>query len=210
MATPPPDFGTTDRARHEGDLAHWRKRSRQVHFWRRALPMIIVGICGLLVLSIGGRSLLANLALPKSQKEGGVRMVNPRFYGRDTSNRSFVLGASEASRDLKDGRRVTMSGPNVTLDADGANPTHVQANQGVYREDQRKLSLQGAVELKDGRGFTFSTPKAVVDTTSGVVSGDSGVSGNGPLGRIVASSYGVYDRGKRIVMKGDVRAHIVQ
>ncbi len=210
MSTPPPDFGTADRARHERDLTHWRKRSRGVRFWRRALPMIIVGICGLLVLSIGGRSLLANLSLPKGQKEGGVRMVNPRFYGRDTSNRAFVLGASEASRDLKDGRRVTMSAPSVTLDADGSNPTHVQANQGVYREDQRKLSLLGSVELKDGRGFSFSTPKAVVDTTSGVVSGDSGVSGDGPLGRIVASSYGVYDRGKRIVMKGDVRAHIVQ
>ena len=191
-------------------MARWRKRSRSIRFWRRALPGAIVAICALLVISIGGRSLWANLTASGGQKDGRVRMVNPRFYGRDTSNRAFVLGASEASRDLSDGRRVTLSGPSVTLDADGANPTHVQADSGVYREDQRKLNLQGAVQLKDGRGFSFSTPKAVVDTTTGVVSGDSGVSGNGPLGRIVASSYGVYDRGKRIVMKGDVRAHIVQ
>jgi len=210
LTTPAPEFGPPDTVTRERDLARWRKRSRAIRFWRRALPGMIVAIAGLLVLSIGGRSLLASLTETKAQKEGGVRMVNPRFYGRDTSNRAFVLGASEASRDLKDGHRVTLAAPSVTLDSDGANPTHVQAAQGIYREDQRKLNLQGSVQLRDGRGFSFSTPKAVVDTTTGVVSGDSGVQGNGPLGHIVASSYGVYDRGKRIVMKGDVRAHIVQ
>ena len=136
-------------------------------------------------------------------------MVNPRFYGRDTSNRAFVLGAAEAARDLRNGHTVTLSAPSVTLDADGQNPTHVQADRGVYREDQRKLSLEGRVQLNTP-AYRFSTPKAVVDTTHGVVSGESGVTGDGPLGRIAASSYGVYDRGRRVVMKGDVHAHIVQ
>jgi len=50
----------------------------------------------------------------------------------------------------------------------------------------------------------------VVDTSTGHVTGDSGVRGQGPLGQMAASSYGVYDRGQRIVLKGDVHAHIVQ
>lgn len=206
-ATTPPTSGQGRDRLH----ARWRERSRSIHFWRKALPVVIACIAGLLVLWIGGRSLIVKLASSGASKEvGGVRMVNPRFYGRDTSNRSFVLGAAEASRDVKNGRTVTLAAPSVTLDAGGANPTKVQAANGIYQEDQRQLNLTGKVQLDDGRGYSFTTPKATVDTTTGHVSGDSGVKGQGPLGQIAASSYGVYDRGRRIVMKGDVHARIVQ
>ncbi len=212
MATPPVRPARSDfDLKREQERQRWRERSRQIRFWRRALPVVIAVIAALLVLWIGGRSVIVKLTSAGAGKETqGVRMVNPRFYGRDSSNRAFVLGATEASRDLANARTVTLAGPNVTLDADGVNPTHVQANRGVYREDQRRLTLDGGVLLKDGRGYNFTTPSAQVDTTTGQVVGNSGVKGDGPLGRITASSYGVYDRGKRIVMKGDVRARIVQ
>ena len=207
MPPPPPsDYG----ARREQELSRWRERSRAIRFWRRALPVSIGVIAAMLVLWIGGRSLIVKLTSPHGKDAGGVRMVNPRFYGRDSSNRAFVLGAAEALRDSANIHTVTLSGPNVTIDSDGAAPTRVLANHGVYREDQRKLALEGGVQLNDSRGYNFTTPRALVDTTTGQVSGNSGVKGHGPLGQIVASSYGVYDRGQRIVMKGDVHAHIVQ
>ena len=193
------------------ERARWRDRSRTIRFWRRALPLVIVGIVALLVLWIGGRSAIVKLTSSNVSKEtGGVRMVNPRFYGRDTNNRAFVVGAAEAARDAANGHTVTLKAPSVTLDSGGANPTHVGAARGVYREDQKRLDLTGTVDLEDGRGYHFTTPKAVVDTSTGHVTGDSGVRGQGPLGQIAASSYGVYDRGQRIVLKGDVHAHIVQ
>ncbi len=196
-------------ARRKEALERFRRRSRAVQFWRRALPIVIVSIGGLLFLWIAGRALVARLTSPQGAKGAVVRMVNPRFYGRDSSNRAFIIGASQASRDMTTGKTVTFTSPSVTLDAEGA-PTRVQANTGVYREDQRKLALTGQVRLRSARGYDFTTPKAVVDTSNGGVSGDAGVQGQGPLGRIAASSYGVYDQGARIVMRGDVRAHIVQ
>lgn len=203
----PDPTGGHDRRR---EMDGWKKRSRSIHFWRRALPISIAVIAGLLVVWVGGRSAIVKLTAPKSPKNAGVHMTNPRFYGRDTANRAFVLGAAEAERDLANGKKVTLAAPSMTLDADSSTPTRVQADRGVYHEDQRKLSLEGKVELKSASGYRFSTPRAVVDTTSGAVSGDSGVRGQGPLGHVVASSYGVYDRGRRIVMKGDVHARIVQ
>ena len=197
-------------ARRRQDSERRRLHTQRIQFWRRTLPLIILVIAGLLVLWIGGRSLIIKLASVGGPRSAGVRMVNPRFYGRDTANRAFVLGASEASRDLSDERKVTLAAPSVTLDADGANPTHVDAVRGVYREDQHALVLQGKVQVTDGRGYSFTTPTARVDTTNGLVSGESGVQGHGPLGQIAASSYGVYDRGQRIIMRGDVHAHIVQ
>jgi lipopolysaccharide export system protein LptC len=191
-------------------MESWRKRSQAVRFWRRALPVSIGAIALMLALWIGGRSLIVRLTAPGGAKNTGVHMVNPRFYGRDSSNRAFVLAAQSAARDMSTGRSVALSAPSVTLDADGTSPTHVQAARGVYREDQRKLSLEGKVQLQSTGGYSFSTPKAVVDTATGAVSGESGVQGDGPLGHVAASAYGVYDRGKRIVMKGDVHARIVQ
>jgi lipopolysaccharide export system protein LptC len=189
----------------------WRRRSRKIRFWRLALPVAMAGIAAVVVVWITGRSVFTKLtAPPAGPKNTGVHMTNPRFYGRDSSNQAFVLAAAEAARDMSTGKSVTLSAPNVTLDADGSSPTHVQANQGTYREDQKQLTLQGQVQLNSASGYSFSTPQAVVDTSTGTVSGTSGVQGTGPLGHIAASSYGVYDRGKRIVMKGDVRAHIVQ
>jgi lipopolysaccharide export system protein LptC len=206
-AEPRPPPGSETRKRQ---MAGWRKRSQTIRFWRRALPVLIALIAGMLVLWVGGRSVIIKLTAPHGPRNTGVHMVNPRFYGRDTSNRAFVLGAREAARDMTTGKSVTLSSPNVTLDADGSSPTHVRANTGVYREDQRKLSLAGKVELHSAGGYNFTASRAIVDTTNGTVLGDSGVQGQGPLGHIAASSYGVYDRGQRIIMKGDVRARIVQ
>ncbi len=198
----------TAQARRQ-EMDKWRKRSSAVRFWRRALPVLIVVVIGVLVAWIAGRSLLIKATAPKPPQASGLRMLNPRFYGRDSANRAFVLGAAEAARDSSTGKSVSLTSPDLTMDSGGPQPTTVQAAHGVYHEDQRQLSLAGKVRLKSG-GYVFTTPDATVDTSKGAVYGKSGVQGQGPLGRVTASSYGVYDRGKRVIMKGDVHAHIVQ
>jgi lipopolysaccharide export system protein LptC len=206
VRVPEPDLN-----RRRRDLDRWHSRSRSIHFWRRALPVVII----LIAIGLGGwivaRSIMARMATPPKPADTGViKMVNPRFYGRDTSNRAFVVGAGEAARDTRNAGVISLQRPSVTLDAEGATPTHVEAGQGVYRETQRSMDLSGGVKLADGRGNSFATPRAVIDTKTGVVHGDQGVKGQGPLGQIDASSYAVYDSGKRIVFKGGVRAQIQQ
>ncbi len=195
-------------ARQE-EMQRWRRRSGLIRFFRRALPVVIVLIAGVLVAWIAGRSLFIKATAPKPPQATGLRMLNPKFYGRDSANHAFVLGATEAARDNSTGKSVALAAPNLTLDAGGARPTTVQANKGVYLEDQRQLALSGQVEVKSG-GYMFTTPNATVDTSKGAVYGKSGVQGQGPMGRVTANSYGVYDRGKRVIMKGDVHARIVQ
>lgn len=208
--TPSPVQIGPDSARREQYLNRWRSRSRSIHFWRRALPVVIVLIAVGLAAWIGGRSIIAKLtAPPKAAQSNVIRMVNPRFYGRDTSDRAFVVGAGQAQRDSSSGA-IIMESPTVTLDSEGTNPTHIEAGKGVYRENEKTMDLHGDVLMQDGQGNSFATPRAVIDTKTGVVSGDQGVKGQGPLGRIDASSYGVYDSGKRIVFKGGVHARIDQ
>ncbi len=190
-------------------MQRWRRRSQLIRLLRRTLPVVIVLVVVLLVAWIAGQSLFIKATAPKPPQATGLRMLNPKFYGRDSANHAFVLGATEAARDASTGKSVALSAPNLTLDAGGARTTTVQANKGVYHEDRRQLSLSGQVQVKSG-GYVFTTPSATVDTSKGAVYGKAGVQGQGPLGRVTASSYGVYDHGKRVIMKGDVHARIVQ
>ncbi len=176
---------------------------------RMALPVVIALVVAVLVAWIAGRSLLIKATAPKPPQATGLKMVNPRFYGRDNGNHAFVLGAAEAARDSSTGKSVSLQAPDLTMDAGSPQPTTVKAAQGVYREDERQLALKGQVQLKSG-GYVFTTPNATVDTSKGAVYGKAGVTGQGPLGKVTAESYGVYDRGHRVIMKGDVHAHIVQ
>ncbi len=191
------------------EMEKFRRRSSAIRFWRRALPVVIALVVAVLVAWIAGRSLLIKATAPKPPQATGLKMVNPRFYGRDNGNHAFVLGAAEAARDSSTGKSVSLQAPDLTMDAGSPQPTTVKAAQGVYREDERQLALKGQVQLKSG-GYVFTTPNATVDTSKGAVYGKAGVTGQGPLGKVTAESYGVYDRGHRVIMKGDVHAHIVQ
>jgi lipopolysaccharide export system protein LptC len=58
------------------------------------------------------------------------------------------------------------------------------------------------VKITDGgSGFVLSTPEAVVDTATGITTGNKGVEGHGPLGTISASSYAIYDQGERVTFQ---------
>ena len=51
-----------DRSR---EMEAWRRRSKRIRFWRRALPLTMAGIAGLVVLWIAGRSVVIKLTAPR-------------------------------------------------------------------------------------------------------------------------------------------------
>ena len=189
--------------------ARWKRRSRSIQRWRRILPVVIAVVFGALFLWVVGRGLLVRLTTPRQTGDAVVKMTNPRFYGRDAGNRAFVVAAQSAERRQTGSRQIVLTGPSLTLDAENPETvTRVQAARGVYREQQRQVSLEGGVNISNGRGYRFAAPNATIDTQKGQVTGDKGVEGQGPLGRIAAANYGVYDGGKRMVFGGGVRARI--
>lgn len=202
----PPDLATVrreDARRVVQAMDAWRKRSRLIRFFRRALPVSI----GLLVLGlivwVVARTVLADMADQAAQR-ADIRMTNPRFYGQDARGQSFVLGAAEAVQDRRRADLIRLTRPALRLNATGERPTEVTALNGVYNETGDQLTLSGRVVVIDGgSGFRFETGQALVDTQTGVISGQAAVRGRGPLGTIDASSYAIYDQGARIVFEGD-------
>lgn len=188
-------------------VARMRRRSRLIHFMRRALPAGIIALVLVLVGWMAVRSVLSLLS-DLSRAAAVIHMTNPRFFGQDDHGRNFVVAAREAQRSLRVQADVKLIDPDIQLSGTADRSMQAKAKQGVYEDTTKRVSLQGDVRIAGGDGTVFTTQQALVDMKSGTVSGNSPVQGSGPLGQISASSYAIYDRGARIVFTGQVHAHL--
>ena len=190
-----------DEARVAQAGERWRARSRRVKLYRRILPIIMLVLAGGALTWTVFRTVMSGVER-KASESREIRLDNPMFHGQDAQGRSFVIGAQGAIRDPATGH-FRLVGPLLRLNLGGRKVTELTADGGVYIEASRKVVIGPNVKISDGgSGFVLTTPEAVVDTNTGVVTGDKGVQGNGPLGTINASSYAIYDQGQRVVFSG--------
>ena len=190
-----------DEARVAAAGARWRARSRRVRLYRRVLPIVILVLAGGVLTWTVFRTVMSGVER-KASESREIRLDNPMFHGQDAQGRAFLVGAQGAIRDPDTGH-FRLVGPVLRLNLGGRKVTQMTADGGTYDEAQRKVIIGPNVRISDGgSGFTLTTPEAVVDTRTGVVTGSKGVQGTGPLGTINASSYAIYEQGERIVFSG--------
>ena len=188
------------------DFERWRRRSRLIRTLRIVLPATIVLIFIGLVGSVAWSTFNAQ---PKAARGGDepIRLVKPRFVGRDDKGRAFVLTADAATRDQRDYQRVILQKPALVLDENGPDQTRINGASGVFHEQTGKLELTNGVRLADTKS-AFATAASLFDTKTGEVIGSGPIQGAGGLGEINAKSYGVYGKGERMVFKGGVRTRL--
>jgi len=201
-----------DNAQLSGPETNLRRRARAhtrlVKILRWVLPLTMMVVIGLLAGMIGVNALKRSAAREEPARQ--ISMANPRFFGRDNQGRAFMLGASKAARDDHDFQKVLLQFPRVTTDVDGAHPSTLAADTGVYREDTRILVLKGHVHGDDAKASSFATDTAIVNTRTGTVTGPSAVAGQSPVGAVQSGSFDAYDKGDRVVYKGGVHARLNQ
>ena len=190
-----------DEARVAATASAFRARSRRVQLLRRLLPVLILVLAGGTISWVVLRTVMSDVER-KAGTSREVRLDNPMFHGQDAEGRSFVIGAQGAVRDANTGR-FRLIGPALRLNLGGRKVTTLTADGGEYNEAGKTVTIGPNVRISDGgSGFTLVTPEAVVNTSTGVVTGDKGVQGSGPLGTINASSYAIYEQGERVVFSG--------
>ena len=188
------------------DFERWRRRSRLIRTLRIVLPATI----GLIFLGLVGSVAWSTFnAQPKAARGGDepIQLVKPRFVGRDDKGRAFVLTAETAIRDRLDYQRVMLKKPALVLDEGGPDEMRINGADGIFHEQNGKLELSGGVRLADTKN-AFATAASLFDTKTGEVIGSAPIQGAGGLGEINAKSYGVYDKGDRMVFKGGVRTRL--
>lgn len=190
-----------DEARVAAAGVRWRQRSERVHRLRKILPIVILLIAGSAVTWVVFRSVMSGVERRASESRE-LRLDNPMFHGQDAQGRSFRIGAEGAIRS-PDSDQYRLVKPLLELNLGGQKITKLTADGGRYDEGERKVVIGPNVKITDGAsGFTLQTAEAVIDTQTGIVTGDKGVIGNGPLGTIKASAYAIHEDGRRIEFKG--------
>lgn len=188
-------------------MGAWRRRSALIRVLRWALPglmvLLAVALAGFFVAS----SQRASGQKPK-EAPTAVTLVGARFMGRMADGRSFLIGAGEARRSDTVMQEVVLMDPILTLGGENGPPSRMTAKRGVYDEKTRFLRLSGDVRIDDGNGQRVATNDAIVDTRSGKITGNDGLVGDGPLGRVSAKSYDVDRDTGRVTMRGRVHTRI--
>ncbi len=190
-----------DEARLATAAAAWRKRSRRVKLYRRVLPVLILVLAGGALTWTVFRTVMSGVERKASQSEE-VALEAPMFRGQDAEGRTFLIGAQGAVRDPATGN-FRLNGPALRLNLGGTKVTELTADAGVWQVNDERVVIGPNVKISDGgSGWTLVTPEAVVDTETGIVTGDKGIQGSGPLGSISASSYAIYEQGERVTFSG--------
>jgi lipopolysaccharide export system protein LptC len=189
-------------------MERWRRRSRLIRFWRVALPLLMLmiagGVLALVVVNTffgGGRAL---------EKDQDIRMLSPKFFGRNHSGSPYTVTSKDAVRDPAHMERIMLTQPHMVQQSlNGDPPTVIDADTGIYNENTHMLALDTHVRINNFKDGAFVSEHALVNTDEGTVDGQSPVSGSGPLGQITASSYAILDNGDHIVFMGNVKTHLV-
>ena len=129
------------------DFERWRRRSRLIRTLRVALPALI----GLIFLGLAGSVAWSTFrAQPQTAQRDNepIRLVNPRFVGRDDKGRAFLLTADTATRDVKDYQRVILERPALVLDEGGPDQMRLAGKSGVFHGSRapglQRVGLQPA------------------------------------------------------------------
>jgi lipopolysaccharide export system protein LptC len=189
------------------DFERWRRRSRLIRTLRVILPALIVLIFMGLAGSVAWSTFRAQPQQARGASDEPIRLVTPRFVGRDDKGRAFVLTAESATRDRLDYQRVILAKPALVLDEGGPDEMRLNGIDGVFHEQNGQLVLSNGVRMANTKN-AFATATSIFDTKTGEVVGSGPIQGSGGLGEIDAKSYGVYGKGDRMVFKGGVRTRI--
>ncbi len=197
-------------ARRSRSLASARRRSRMVQGLRIVLLALITATVINAAIQLVQQSLAGGNEVDFAPTAGSQRIVNPRFVGRDEGGAPFVVTAESAIR-REGGLTGVADLERPTLDyqlVDATDSSQVLAETGVFDDAAQSLELGGQVSLVTRSGYQFDTEAALIRLREGEISGDVPVSGTAPWGAVRADRFEVYDDGRRIVLRGDVRTRL--
>lgn len=193
-------------------LSAARRRTAFVRFMRFGFMAAIAAILALLTVQlIAGNTGDADTA-PEVLSED-VRMINPRFTGRDENLTPYAVTADVAVRRRNDPTGVTsLEAPRLDYDFinEGNELTSVLAETGTYDAINRVLDLFTDVNFSTDTGYSFASQHARIYLNEERVTGNMPVEGVGPAGTIRADSYEIHEGGNRVIFDGNVRARLSQ
>ncbi len=185
--------------RRATSLREARARTALVHILRLVFTIGSVLAAGVLLGTVIDSALREHR--PQAATSSiSVTVLGPRFEGRDSNDKPYVLTADTARRRRENVGMIDLVNPRL----EDAASTVVQAREGVWNAGDEVLDLVGDVVMTDAAGYTFTSEKTRMFVRENRVEGQTPLNGVGPIGEVRADSYEVLDDGNRIALKGNV------
>ena len=204
---------------------HWAAREVDHLFGRFSRATRFVLFSKWFLAIVAAILLVVLIVVPMFEKRSGARLSfvseNPNTVKTDGSNAPSMAKPVYEGTDAK-GRQYRITGGRATqITADmieldhveamlenGDNFVSVTADKAQYLQEEKKVELIGNVNVIHGKGYSFVTPAATVDTATMDVTGNQEISGEGPMGKLLATGFEIRDNGKSIRFGGTSRVNV--
>ncbi len=189
--------------KRELSLRAARRRSRLIAFLRRAFVMMSGAALASVFVFM---ALFSPTGLwgPSYGEATPLRVLSPRFTGTTEGGEAYQLTAEVAVKENAQARLMELASP-VYRSVRGHT---LIAPRGVYDEQTETVRMEGGVLFGDASGNRFSSPAMTIDMHAGVIRGDRGVTGAGPLGVVRADAYEIRRDDNAIVLHGRVNGQV--
>ena len=204
-------FGTpaVEEADGPGLVRLSRRYSRFVGLMKFVLPLVAVALIALVVTwpaqyrnGEGFRMTFADLA---PDTEGNLGVVRARFAGADAQDRPFLITAERATQRSERFEVFDFEALQADITLDDGTWISMSAAAGIYERAERKLRLEGPIDIFTDAGYELHATEATIDLAAGRVSTGQPVEGHGPLGSVRADSMVFCSEGSLLRLKGGVR-----
>jgi lipopolysaccharide export system protein LptC len=200
----------SDIARTDDAFDDALRHSRRVRFYRKAIPLICIG----LVVGPVLWSVVAPLARTASNVTVGavsisgtrIRMDAPKLSGFNKDQKAYEVTARDAVQDLKTPSVVELNKLTGRMEQETNSFMRVTAEWGRFDQTADKLDLKGDVKVRTDKGQEADLKSARIDTKSGDIVSQEAVEVRSRSGTINADSMMLKDNGKYVMFEGRVRS----
>jgi lipopolysaccharide export system protein LptC len=203
--------GGSDRERAFRSAA---RHSRLVGFFRRAIPVTLIGV--LVAIAAGvylqPLSLLAKLSFDPAHlllSGSKINMEAPRIGGFTRDGRPYDLTARSAAQDLTNPGVLELTGVLAHVTMQDHSTLELRAASGVYDTKADVMDLKTNVVIITSTGYTVHMDEAKVDNKAGGVVSNHPVAVTMTTGTVDANGLEVVDNGNVIRFTGGVETHLV-
>jgi lipopolysaccharide export system protein LptC len=130
-------------------------------------------------------------------------MKNPRYQGADKKGQKYTVTALQAVQRTPE--IVDMEKVQADMFLTDESWLSLTADKAEFHDDTKLLYLLGNVTIFHDGGYSFVTDRAVVDINTSQAAGDRAVSGQGPMGNLLATGFEISDNGNIIKFGGQGR-----
>jgi|SRR5579883_233257 len=203
--------GGTDRERAFRVAA---RHSRVVRFFRRAIPVTLVGVLAAIAAAAYFQPLRLLSKLPIDPGHlvlsgSKINMEAPRIGGFTRDGRPYDLTARSAAQDLTNPGVLELTEIQAHVTMQDHSTLELRAASGIYDTKSDLMDLKTNVVIITSSGYTVHMDEAKVDNKAGRVTSNRPVSVKMTTGTVDANGLEVVNNGDLIRFTGGVETHLV-